>query len=92
MKVCKHIVKMVSFETVSIKSYQGKEWEEGKSEGKIERELSVDVSIKFPCALLFVSFVLKPLHFFCKSFPILFLFLCYPYFSTFLFHVVLLHH
>ena len=48
---------------------------------------SVKVCHRFPCALLYAYFIWRPLHFFGNNHPLLFLFLCYPYFGTFLFHI-----
>ena len=38
--------------------------------------------------LFYMSFSSGALHFFSMSYPVLFLFLCYLYFSTFVFHVI----
>ena len=46
-----------------------------------------NVSVKFPFAFVFVPFIWRSLQFFSKSFPSLFLFLCYLYFGPFCFHV-----
>ena len=48
-----------------------------------------NVSVKLPC--VYVRRSSRDLFIFCKSFLFLFLLLCYPYFSTFSFHVVSNH-
>jgi hypothetical protein len=45
----------------------------------------------FPYTLLCVSFVWRPLHFVLKTYPLLFLLLCYPYFVIFPFPPDLLY-
>ena len=47
-----------------------------------------NISVNCMCALLCVSFMQRYLHFFSKSYPLLFLFLCYPCFGTSLLHIV----
>ena len=37
----------------------------------------------------FLSFIRRPFHFFGKIFHFLFLYLCFPYFGAFLFHMVI---
>ena len=54
----------------------------------IEKDLREcrNVSVKTLCVYFFVPFIWRPLNVFVKSFSLLFLFFCYPYFSTFPFH------